>query len=302
MQSAVKKLGSALVIASISVSVAAVSLAEPAGPSRPVARRDTKSGIEFVLVPGGEFMMGSAAGSRNEQPVHLKRIADFWFGRTEVTVGQFRRFAEATGYRTDAERAGDCFAIRSDGGWVPIEGRTWKAPGFEQTDDHPAVCVSWNDATEFVRWAGLRLPSEAEWEYAAGNGPRRTAYGWGNGGEGGVPPAGNVADLALGRKYPNLEIYAGYEDGFVFTAPVCRFPPNDFGLCDMTGNVWEFVEDWLTSTYDADPISFPREYRADRGGGWDSAPEVSRVTNRGGLAPQNRSDAVGFRVALPASP
>lgn len=299
MNAGLRKLSLAVAVASIAAGAAAVSRAEPAVPA---ARRDAKTGIEFVLVPGGEFTMGSDEGARCEQPVQRKRVADFWLGRTEVTVGQFRRFVDATGYRTDAEQAGDCFALREDGGWVPTAGRTWRAPGFEQADDHPVVCVSWNDATAFAGWAGMRLPSEAEWEFAAGNGPRHTAYSWGNGGEGGVPPAGNLADVALAKKYANLEFFAGYDDGFVFTAPVCRFPPNDFGLCDMTGNVWELVEDWLTSTYDVDPRSFPREYRADRGGGWDSAPFVARVTNRGGLAQHNRADVVGFRVVAPTPP
>jgi len=191
MLSAVKKLSSALAVAAITASVAAVALAGSAGPA---ARRDAKSGVEFVLVPGGEFMMGSAAGSRSEQPVHKKSVADFWLGRTEVTVAQFRRFVEATGYRTDAEQSGGSFAIRSPGEWVLIEGRTWRTPGFEQTDDHPVVCVSWNDTTAFALWAGFRLPSEAEWEYAAGNGPRHTSYSWGAGGR--LPATSGILQLA----------------------------------------------------------------------------------------------------------
>ena len=187
MKRASKKLGLTLGLVSLTVAVAVVTRAEPAGPA---SRREDRTGIEFVLVPGGEFMMGSAAGSRNEKPVHRKRVADFWLGRTEVTVGQFRRFVEATGYRTEAEQSGGCFAIRDEGEWVLVDARTWRTPGFEQTDDHPVVCVSWNDATAFAGWAGLRLPSEVEWEYAAGNGPRHTEYSWGDSeGGGGPPPA-----------------------------------------------------------------------------------------------------------------
>ena len=106
----------------------------------------------------------------------------------------------------------------------------------------------------------------------------------------------------MNRKYPRLDMFAGYEDGFVSTAPSCSFPPNDYGLCDMTGNAWEWVDDWLQDEYQEGFNSFPREYRVDRGGGWDSAPFAARVTNRGGLAPQNRADAVGFRVVLPVDP
>jgi formylglycine-generating enzyme required for sulfatase activity len=126
-----------------------------------VARVKKTAGIDLVFVPAGEFLMGSADGDKDayddEKPRHRVTVSrPFCLGKTEVTVGQFKRFVEATGYKTDAEKAGDK--------------RTWKNPGFEQTDDHPVVYVSWNDADAYCKWlaketgAEVRLPREAEWE------------------------------------------------------------------------------------------------------------------------------------------
>lgn len=292
--------GGALAALALLCSSAPARSAESAGAPAPAVQTDPSSGVELLLIPGGEFTMGSMQGAKAEQPLLTMHVADFWLGRSEVTVGQFRRFVESTGYVTDAERSGSGFAIRQPGEWVPIESRNWKDPGFEQLDTHPVVHVSWNDAKAFAAWAGLRLPSEVEWEYAAGNGARHTEYPWGDV-AGGARPTGNLGDLAAGSVYPGLEVFAEYDDGFVHTAPVCSFPPNDFGLCDMAGNVSEWVEEWF-ARYDVLGDSYPREYRICRGGGWESAPFATRVANRGGLAPQNCSDALGFRVARSATP
>ena len=152
--------------------------------------------------------MGSNDGGDDEQPVHRVRVSEFWLGKTEVTVGQYRRFADASGYRTDAEKEGYCWTVGSSGNWGKQGGKNWRDPGFPQGDDHPVVCISWNDAKAFADWAGLRLPTEAEWEYAAGNGARHTKYSWGDGNPAGRR-GGNVADESAKRRWRGWSIFAG---------------------------------------------------------------------------------------------
>jgi formylglycine-generating enzyme required for sulfatase activity len=239
-----------MVIAHVASFAALLSLLFTAVPALAVEQgplREPKSGMELVRIPGGEFEMGSSDGGDNEQPVHRVRVSEFWLGKTEVTVGQYRRFVEATGYRTDAEKEGNCWTVDFSGYWKKQGGMSWREPGFPQGDDHPVVCVSWNDAKAFADWAGLRLPTEAEREYAAGNGARHTKYSWGDGSPAG-PRGGNVADESAKRRWGGWQIFPGYDDGYQATAPVCSFEPNDFGLCDMTGNAWEWVSDWYGDT------------------------------------------------------
>jgi formylglycine-generating enzyme required for sulfatase activity len=248
----------------------AASFAEPTASKNSI-------GLTLVRVPAGRFEMGMADDKRVKMhhkfsayqreihdyvespafPVRLSKAFDV--GATEVTVGQFRKFVEATGYKTSAERA--------DGAWVfdpqakrdldrfaPKKGADWQHPGFEQTDNHPVTCVSWRDAATFCQWlsskegATYRLPTEAEWEYACRAGTQ-TNYCSGDEPDS-VYAYGNVADAALYVQHPQdvlrqrtVALKPGDGDGFVYTAPVASLKPNPWGLYDMHGNVWEWCSD-----------------------------------------------------------
>jgi len=190
-------------------------------------------------------------------PVRLNN--DFFIGDSEVTVGHFRQFVAATGYKTDAERTGEAWVFTPDAE-KPIDrfsiqsGAHWLQPGFPQTNEHPVTCVSWKDANAFCQWlskqenASYRLPTEAEWEYACRAGTR-TPYCSGDEPDD-VYAYGNVADAALSAKYPDdvtrqrvISLEKGQGDGHVFTAPVRSFQPNAWALHDMHGNVWEWCQD-----------------------------------------------------------
>ena len=150
-------------------------------------QQKTVKGMTLVLIRGGTFDMGDTFGDveADEKPVHSVTVSDFYMGKTEVTVGQFRKFVESTGYKTDAEKQGWAYAW-TESGWDKVNGASWRKPGFTQTDNHPVVDVSWNDANEFCKWANCRLPTEAEWEYAAREGGKKVRFGNGK----------NIADPA----------------------------------------------------------------------------------------------------------
>lgn len=249
--------------------------------------KDPVTGMEFVMVAGGCFQMGSPLDEKDHQadegPVHEVCVDPFLMGKYEVTVGQFKKFAEATGYRTEAESEGWCYAINSNGSkWEKTSGRSWRDPGFQQADNEPVVCVSWNDAQRFVSWMndkgkGARLPTEAEWEYAARAGSKRSRP-WGDNPDGACQH-GNVGDRTVKQRYSRW----GWpvhdcDDGYVNTAPVGRFKANTFGLYDMIGNAWEWCSDWYGESYYA---SFTKHNpggpssgsgRVNRGGGWIGGP------------------------------
>ena len=134
-----------------------------------------KFAIEMVKIPGGSFQMGSLSGKDDEKPLHRVSISAFSLGKTAVTVGQFRAFVNESGYRTEAER-GDGSVVFTGRTWEKRREANWRQPGFSQNDSHPVTCVSWNDCREFIRWLNgktgrrYRLPTEAEWEYAARGG------------------------------------------------------------------------------------------------------------------------------------
>ncbi len=289
-------------------------------------------GMQFVLVPPGEFDMGSTqdevgqlaqeARERGlkgwyigrlpgEAPKHHVRITRaFYLGKHEVTVGQFRQFAEATRYLTEAE------SRKKDArGFIPETSQldygpeyNWKNPGFAQDDDHPAVNLSWNDAAAFCRWlstkegSDYRLPTEAEWEYAcrAGSSGR---FSSGDAAE----TLRNVANLC-GASCP-LASAPGqptvpWDDGYPFTAPVGRFRANAFGLCDMHGNAWEWCQDWYDEHYyERSPAEDPPgpesgQRKLSRGGSWYYATECARAANRFVQPPQTCNHFNGFRVLL----
>ncbi|MGH9341913.1 MAG: formylglycine-generating enzyme family protein [Acidobacteriota bacterium] len=227
---------------------------------------------EMVWIPGGTFWMGSETGQSDERPVHQVTVEGFWMDRTEVTNAQFARFAEETGYVTTAERKPDpkdfpgvpadnlvagSVVFSPPPGEVPLEnhyawwsyapGAHWRRPqgpdsSIEGLEDHPVVHVSWDDAMAYAKWAGKRLPTEAEWEYAARGGLDRQPYAWG---EERVPDGEWKANIWQGR-FPGQNTTA---DGFQGTAPVASFAPNGYGLYDMAGNVWEWCADWYLPDY-----------------------------------------------------
>jgi formylglycine-generating enzyme required for sulfatase activity len=239
---------------------------------------------DLVAIPGGTFVMGDPEGEPNEAPTPVT-VAPFRLMRHEVTNREFEAFVVATGHRTDAERRG--FGYVWTGRWYRIAGASWRHPegpdsGIEHRPDHPVVQVSAHDSAAFCAWAGLRLPHEAEWEFAArGTDARR--YPWGD-----APPE------ADGRRRANFGTVAccaaDDSDGYRTTAPVARFPAgaSPFGLMDMAGNVWE----WTADAFPGKP-----EEVALRGGGWGNDPYCLRVSYRHGNPPDIGLDMVGFRCA-----
>ncbi len=262
---------------------------------------------EMVLVHGGTFQMGDLFGDgRDGETVHPVTIDDFFIGETEVTVAEFRRFVEATNYVTEAEQQGTAkvyvFVNDSTRGWVDSTGISWQNPGYDQTDKHPVVAVSWKDANAYTDWLSktwgkpYRLPTEAEWEYAARNGGKKIKYPWGN------EPQDNVANFAdASTPYPWAA--DSLNDSYKKTAPAKSFPANELGLYEMSGNVWEWVEDWHSS-YPLEEQVNPAgpatgEYRVMRGGSWINGPY--RNSARNWDDPTARYHNLGFRIALPVA-
>lgn len=231
-------------------------------------------------------MIHSVRGGSDEGPLHIVSLSDFYLSRTEVTVQQFHRFVEATGYRTEAEAQGWAH-VWNGSEWMRKQGINWRNPGFPQTLEHPVVCVSWHDAVEFCNWAGCRLPTEAQWEYAARGGGQRTKW------------SGTSTESELGD-------FAWYsENSAGRPSPVATRKPNALGLYDMSGNVWEWCWDWYdrssyVSSRAADPEG-PATGRARvlRGGAWSYGPASCRCSERNGALPETRGVAIGFRVARP---
>lgn len=230
----------------------------------------------MVWVPGGEFWMGAADGDEDKfpdaTPRHRVYVDGFWMDRTEVTNSEFTKFVEATRYKTIAEREIDpndypgvdpaklvpfsaVFTPPDESvpldnflqWWKGVPGADWRHPEGPDSDirgrmNHPVVHVCWLDAAAYAKWAGKRLPTEAEWEFAARGGHDRQRYVWGDKVK---PGPGWPANIWQGN-FPNKN---SADDGYVATAPVASFPANDFGLYDMAGNVWEWCADWYRPDY-----------------------------------------------------
>ena len=270
--------------------------------------RDCPDCPEMVAVPGGEFLLGSPAGeqgrSSNEGPQMRVTLRAFAAGRFEVTRAQYAAFTRETGRAV----GGNCHTINSAGGWEQQQGATWQAPGFEQTGDHPVVCVSWEDAQAYVDWlngkvAGrpYRLLSESEWEYAARAGTT-SRFWWGDG-EGDLCAYANGADQAARARFPSWTV-ASCNDGHVFTAPVgFSGRENRFGLADMAGNVLEWVQDCYNRSYDLTPTSGAANAtggcasRVVRGGSWNYDPQFLRSAGRIRDSPASRYYNFGFRLS-----
>ena len=297
-----------------------------AGPSDPRPRKlgDTSLnsvGMKLAYIPAGEFIMGGNRSARElaedfgrdaefyerEHPLHEVKITrPFLMGTCHVTRGQFADFVRATEYRTDAEREGWSYGW-SDTGWGRIDGLIWRGRDGQnrQDDDHPVVCVSWNDAVAFCQWLSrkedrhYRLPTEAEWEYTCRAGTK-TEFPWGDDPEAGVGWA-NCADQTGKERYPSFDAF-NWRDGWVYTSPVGSFKPNAWGLYDMVGNAWQWCADWngpYPTKRAVDPTG-PAQglVRITRGGSWSWGPRGCRPAARGQGAPADRDDAVGFRVVV----
>jgi sulfatase modifying factor 1 len=279
-------------------------------------RKSMRDGLEYVFVPAGAFEMGCVAKDREcsadeKPPHHVQLTRGFWLGRTLVTVAAFRKFATATGYVTSAEKDGGSYVWDGHGRYVKTEGVIWRSPGFAQGNDHPAVDLSWFDAEAFCSWTGGRLPSEAEWEYAARAGKSGLKYPWGDG----TTPVvdgqkqANVADASSRKKHaredPSRTWFEGYDDGFPETSPVAHFVANGFGLFDVTGNVGEWTADWYDERYYAHSVATDPQGPADgksrvvRGGSWGGPPYVFRASYRAYNDPGYRAGHVGARCATP---
>ena len=285
-------------------------------------------GAKLVLIPAGEFYMGSTPmeigrmrridptfkkeWEQEEQPQHHVRIGrPFSISAHEITKGEFAQFVRATSYLTDAKRdgKGGCGFDAVTGEFKQDPIYDWQNTGFPQTDRDPVVNVSWNDAIAFCEWmsrrekAIYRLPTEAEWEYCCRAGTT-TPFSCGDDPEA-LASTANVADATLKQKFRSWTAIAA-RDGFAFTAPVGSFQANAFGLFDMHGNVWEWCHDWYAKGYYAksaenDPQGPLRgTVRVFRGGSWYDAAALCRSTFRNWDVPTYRDYFLGFRVvAIP---
>ena len=217
----------------------------------------------MVTIPAGDFLMGS--DHEDERPAHTVSVDAFEIDKFEVTNEQFQAFVEATGYQTDAEKAG--------------ESQTWHTYA-EDKPRHPVVKVTWNDAVAYCEWAGKRLPTETEWEKAA-RGTDGYTYPWGNEWD---PTKANTK-----------------EGGHRGTTVVGSFPEgaSPYGAMDMIGNVREWVSDWYKAYpgSDYDSPYFGEKYRVIRGGGWFEETELATTTNRFASSVEARNDDIGFRCA-----
>jgi len=269
--------------------------------------RDCPTCPEMVIIPAGRFNMGSP-DSENERgddegPVHRVKISAFALGKTEITRGQFAAFVKDTKYSVE----GNCRTLEGSK-FEKRNGRNWRDLCFLQTSRHPAACINWNDAQAYAKWMShktgkhYRLPTEAEWEYAA-RGHTVTARYWGDSPDKACKYA-NVADKTAKEKIPGAQSWMLHNctDGFAFTAPAGRFKANSFGLKDMLGNVWEWTEDSFHVSYKEAPADGKAwegdgKQRVIRGGSWNSGPNHVRAAKRGRDTPTRRLSNIGFRMA-----
>lgn len=279
--------GKLIVVAAVAVTVAVaagtvwkIRTAAPAAPT--VVTGDGIRGPNgMVHIPGGLFQMGSdnRLAQANERPAHQVRVHGFWMDTHHVTNAEFRKFVEATGYVTTAERKPEWETLRVQlppgtprppdsamvaGGmvfvgtsapvplqdysrwWRYMPGADWQHPGGPRTsiagkDNHPVVQVSYEDALAYAKWVGKRLPTEAEWEFAARGGLEQATYAWG---DQFTPDGKQMANVWQGQQNRPFPVVSPKAGGAVDTSPVGTFPPNGYGLSDMTGNAWQWVADW----------------------------------------------------------
>lgn len=281
----------------------------------------------MVRLDGGSFLMGTDAGdgyaADGEGPVREVRLDPFWIDATTVTNTAFAQFVDATGWVTVAERLGTSFVfagllpedfpptrgVAEAPWWREVPGADWRHPEGPASDldgrlDHPVVQVTWRDARAYAKWAGKRLPTEAEWEYAARGGLVQAHFPWGDERE----PGGRHRMNVWQGTFPTTNTAA---DGYLGTAPAAAFEPNGYGLYNTTGNVWEWCADWFDPTWHAtgprdNPGGPPRTGRKVlRGGSYlchESYCFRYRVDARSSNTPDSSAGNIGFRCVTPAQP
>ena len=270
--------------------------------------RDCRNCPEMAIIPPGTFVMGSpeseAGRFDDEGPAHQVTIArPIAVMRKPVTVAEFRRFADQTAFTA----SGPCNHWNAEGNWEASPRLDWRDPGFEQTGSDPVVCISWRDAQLYAEWVSAkaghryRLLSEAEFEYATRAGSM-AAYPWGQSGEIFCRYA-NGFDRTAGRLHPDWGDQS-CDDGYPFTSPVGSFPPNGFGLLDMTGNAFQWVEDcfvdggYRAAPSDGSAVAPTRcKARVIRGGSWTNGPRGLRSAMRDRDPEDSRYSNITIRLA-----
>ncbi len=274
-----------------------------------------------MLIPAGSFQMGNPRDDGypgdGEGPVHEVHVDAFQMSPTTVTNSEFAAFIDGTGYITEAERFGWSFvfagflpnsfpatrAVQSAPWWRQVHGADWSHPegpgsSIAKRGNHPAIHISWNDAQAYCTWTGARLPTEAEWEYAARGGTTGSPFWWGND----LTPSGKHRMNVWQGKFPERNTAA---DGYPGAAPVDAYAPNPFELYNMTGNVWEWCADWFDiATYSASIDAQHRPpasgtHRVMRGGSYlchRSYCNRYRVDSRSANTPDSSTGNIGFRV------
>ncbi|XP_014257461.1 sulfatase-modifying factor 1 [Cimex lectularius] len=271
---------------------------------------------------GGRFSMGTddpVLPGDGEAPERQVFVSAFSMDKHEVSNEDFAAFVAATGYKTEAESFGDSFvfdalvssktketisqAVAAAPWWLPVKGADWRHPegpdsNLEGRELHPVVHVSWNDAVAYCKWAGKRLPTEAEWEYACRGGLKRKLYPWGNK----LNPKNKHWMNVWQGDFP---INNTKEDGYLSTAPIDSFPPNKFGLYNMVGNVWEWTQDWWSINHSPSPIANPKgphsgKDKVKKGGSFLCHASYCfryRCAARGFNTPDSSASNLGFRCA-----
>lgn len=267
----------------------------------------------MIAIPGGHFVMGSSAGetsklgipdkfAHRELPQHEVAIVPFFLAKHDVTRGEFARFVAGTGYVSTGCNVWDGFR------WTYVDVASWKSPGFEQTERDPVVCVSRGDAQAYIRWyarktgQAYRLPSEAEWEYAARAGSTTIRY-WGDDDARQCTYA-NGSSLTYSERFPKEpDINRKCADGYVYTSPVESYRPNAWGLYDMLGDVWQWTADCAHDNYIGAPSDGSawtsgacNEY-IYRGASWYDGSWLLRSATRHTGGRYDRYNGVGFRLA-----
>ena len=293
-------------------------------PAEQEAREQVRA--RMVELPGGAFQMGSdyAEGFPldGEGPVRAVTLRPFAIDRAPVTNEVFRRFVQQTGYRTEAERFGWSFVfwlhlprerihelvadtVAATPWWCQVPGAKWDAPEgpgskLDRRNDHPVTHVSWNDAAAYAQWSGQRLPTEAEWEYAARGGLEQKLYPWGDK----LRPGGEHRCNIWQGEFPNIDTA---DDGYSGTSPVEAYPPNGYGIYSITGNTWEWCADWFDAAFHRtaareNPTGPPDgSARVMKGGSFlchKSYCNRYRVAARTSNTPDSSASNIGFRCAL----
>lgn len=278
----------------------------------------------MVFIPGGKFLMGTddreGFPADGEGPVREINVNPFYIDACAVTNAEFKQFVDATNYQTDAESFGWSFVfhlfvseataaqvqnkVQQTPWWWVVEGADWLHPEgpdshVEDRWDHPVIHVSWSDAVAYCKWAGKRLLTEAEWEFAARGGLTQKRYPWGDE----LKPGGKHMCNIWQGKFPNKN---NQSDGYAGTAPVKAFEPNAFGLYNVSGNVWEWCSDWFSPNYHVkgsrdNPVGPPSgDARVLRGGSYlchRSYCNRYRVAARSKNTPDSSTGNIGFRCA-----